>query len=450
MRIILIILFLATPILNGQFADAVDFGFNIPGYGPRALSLGGAYTGIADDYSSVFWNPSGLARVKKIELEYSLSLLNREVKTVYGGGGENNTKNNSIIPNSLSLTYPIPVYRGSLVFALSYQRVKNFNLSTSYAAFDTAKNSLPVEYQYSDGTSITPFYLKDVYRSEIIDEEGGVDHYSISGAIDIARTLSAGVSFIYIRGKYGYLNRFSQRDINNVYFSELKGQDVDIVNGERSFAYLMRGFEARLGLLYYITPNLSIGGRIDIPISFNVTEDYSEKSDIYFDDPQNNLPILDYIQYQSKIEFAYYYPITFSVGGGYILGNFLFSGQFDYRDWSSLKIEENSVVLEGEEGLLSSEYHYRGGIEYSIESYGLSFRTGFHFAKEPYDDLTKAKEISTFSGGIGYIFNRSFAFNFSVLFSSFNTVSPGDDIMPQEAQKEIQSNQFIFGINYRF
>lgn len=445
----MIILFFTTPILNGQFADAVDFGFNIAGYGPRALSLGGAYTGIADDYSSVFWNPSGLARVKKIEFEFSLSLINREVMTVYGGE-ENNTKNNTTVPNSLSLTYPIPVYRGSLVFALSYQRVKNFYFSTSYAAFDTAKNSLPIEYQYSDGTPITPFFLQDVFRSEVIDEEGGLDHYSISGAIDIARTLSAGVSFIFIRGQYDYLNRFSQRDINNVYFSELNGQDVDIVHGKRSFSYLMRGLEVRLGLLYYVTPNLSVGGRIDIPISFNVTEDYSEKSDIYFDDPQNNLPILDYLQYRSKTEFAYYYPIAWSVGGGYKLGDFLFSGQIDYRDWSSLKIEENSVVIGGESDMLSSEFHYRGGIEYLIESYGISFRTGFHFAKEPYDDLTKAKEISTFSGGIGYIFSSSLAFNISALYSSLDTVSPGDDIMPQEANKEIHSTQFIFGINYRF
>jgi len=38
-------------------------GLNLNGVGSRAISMGGAYVGLADDYSAVFWNPAGLTQI---------------------------------------------------------------------------------------------------------------------------------------------------------------------------------------------------------------------------------------------------------------------------------------------------------------------------------------------------------------------------------------------------
>jgi long-chain fatty acid transport protein len=40
-------------------------GFNLNSIGSRALSMGGAFVGLADDYSAIFWNPAGLAQFKR-------------------------------------------------------------------------------------------------------------------------------------------------------------------------------------------------------------------------------------------------------------------------------------------------------------------------------------------------------------------------------------------------
>jgi long-chain fatty acid transport protein len=40
-------------------------GLNLNGFGARAAAMGGAFVGLADDYSAVFWNPAGLAMMKK-------------------------------------------------------------------------------------------------------------------------------------------------------------------------------------------------------------------------------------------------------------------------------------------------------------------------------------------------------------------------------------------------
>lgn len=43
-------------------------GLNLNGNGSKAISMGGAFVGLADDYSAVFWNPAGLTQMKKSSL----------------------------------------------------------------------------------------------------------------------------------------------------------------------------------------------------------------------------------------------------------------------------------------------------------------------------------------------------------------------------------------------
>lgn len=40
-------------------------GLNLNGLGARAAAMGGAFVGLADDYTAVFWNPAGLAMIQK-------------------------------------------------------------------------------------------------------------------------------------------------------------------------------------------------------------------------------------------------------------------------------------------------------------------------------------------------------------------------------------------------
>lgn len=48
------------------FLSAFGFsnGLNLNGLGARAVAMGGAFVGLADDFTAVFWNPAGLAQLK--------------------------------------------------------------------------------------------------------------------------------------------------------------------------------------------------------------------------------------------------------------------------------------------------------------------------------------------------------------------------------------------------
>lgn len=62
-------------IMGSKFAAA----FTSPG--TRALSLGGAFTAVADDMSCVFWNPAGLSKIKNLHTGSSLSMAVKNIES---------------------------------------------------------------------------------------------------------------------------------------------------------------------------------------------------------------------------------------------------------------------------------------------------------------------------------------------------------------------------------
>jgi long-chain fatty acid transport protein len=51
-------------------------GFALPGVGSKALNMGGAFRGLADDWSAAFWNPAGLAYLPSSEFTMNLYTFN--------------------------------------------------------------------------------------------------------------------------------------------------------------------------------------------------------------------------------------------------------------------------------------------------------------------------------------------------------------------------------------
>jgi len=51
-------------------AGAMANGLNLNSLGSKALSMGGAFVGLADDFSTIYWNPAGIARFKTKSLGF--------------------------------------------------------------------------------------------------------------------------------------------------------------------------------------------------------------------------------------------------------------------------------------------------------------------------------------------------------------------------------------------
>jgi long-chain fatty acid transport protein len=63
-------IWLALLLFVGLNSLASANGFNLNSLGTRALAMGGAFVGLADDFSAIFWNPAGVAQFKTKSLGF--------------------------------------------------------------------------------------------------------------------------------------------------------------------------------------------------------------------------------------------------------------------------------------------------------------------------------------------------------------------------------------------
>jgi len=123
----------ALTLLSGPAAGQ-DLDWNITGAGARAMGLGGAFIGVADDATSIVWNPAGLATLERPEL----SAVTRYItETVESDLNDPTTRRLPARTNELSHTvfnfasaaYPLTLGERKLVLAAAYQRQLDFSAS---------------------------------------------------------------------------------------------------------------------------------------------------------------------------------------------------------------------------------------------------------------------------------------------------------------------------------
>ncbi len=107
---------------------------NPVGSGARALGMGGAFIGVADDATSASWNPGGLIQLETPEVScvfsYDRLYEDRSFETNRGASGEYHVNLYDI--NYLSLAYPFKKFGRNMIISLNYQTRYNFNKRHEY------------------------------------------------------------------------------------------------------------------------------------------------------------------------------------------------------------------------------------------------------------------------------------------------------------------------------
>src|SRR5512144_3273069 len=76
----------------------------VPGFGvgARSLGMGNAYTGVANDFTAMYWNPAGLTQSQMGEFSFGLSYLGaKDLGTFFS----NQMTNNATATNLTSLGF---------------------------------------------------------------------------------------------------------------------------------------------------------------------------------------------------------------------------------------------------------------------------------------------------------------------------------------------------------
>lgn len=359
----------------------------VPGVGTRASALGGAFIGLADDYSAVHWNPAGITQIDGVEV------------TVAGGDCVPLGSREGFIQFEGVDGYDVPVQE-----AIEATTDSDHHLTPGLFAYSGAGPLCGV----FDKVGIAVYTLSDYgvlwtgeevygdliaryvtipdnpsgYRQvmgEAPDHESNIRSYAISPVVakEIIPGLSIGVSGHAV---YSHFEQAGGGWYEETYYDSSKLHPVTYREDLTGWTY-----GATVGVLYRASQNLSVGATVRTPMTITYEGDIKVNSTF---DALNATP--------KSESFDFTYPMW--VGGGLAYRNFLFddmtlTADVQWTQWSTVDKIERDISGELPIGDMmqpldwDDTINFAFGIDYRL-SRQLSLAFGYRNEPSPVPDET--------------------------------------------------------------
>ena len=356
---------------------------NTFGLGARTMGMGGAFLAVADDFTSLYWNPAGLAQIRKFELYGSLSHSEQRVDTKFTRGRTAEVDSSKTRPNSIGLVYPLYTTRGGIAFALGYNRPQNFDSTIAVRGLDPSSDSV--------------FSGLDV--DEMTSNSGGIGIWSFGAGVFISDSILLGGSIDFWHGSS--LNELDSAaaDINNI------DPEIDSFAFQDSVDRVYSGLGGRVGVLAFAGENVTLGGTVTLPVDLEVSEIWEQVTIVEFDDGEGDVEGDD-----GSILFDIERPFEF--GGGVAIKllekRLRLAGDVQFTDWT--QTEYNPLPAEDAQNNFNRYYdstiQVRVGAEYRIPVIETSVRVGYFRDPIPFQDREIDSDRDFLTIGVGKIFDQ--------------------------------------------
>ncbi|MEN8153186.1 MAG: outer membrane protein transport protein [Acidobacteriota bacterium] len=210
-------------------------GLNLNGVGTKAISMGGAFIGIADDFSAIFWNPAGLTQMENASISAFSSFIMPTGTYTYAPAG--------IDMETEKETHPAP--------ALGYFKPVSEKLVVGLAAY--AISGAGASW---DGSKLVPFNTYAGYgdfTAYTWSSKVAALAFSPVAAYKVSDKLSLGASLNVV---YGMLD-FEKEALGGQYTENLTGT----------------GFGATFGAMFKPSEKFSVGFTFKTPIKLTLKGD---------------------------------------------------------------------------------------------------------------------------------------------------------------------------------
>lgn len=446
-----------------------------PGGSARMQGMGGVQTSLGGDYSSAFSNPAGLGMFNRSEVSFTPGFNTAKITSNYLGNSGTETKTNLSIPG-LGLVFQSEQEGKksflSGAFAISFNRVNNFNQDFSYQGMNN-KNSI-IDYFIEDATGNDPNsflssgsnfntptglaynnyliedstfidpnasrneYLsvmgtypnnpkdiREVWQEETVETSGVQNQWSFSYGANLSDKVFLGMGIgvttlrfqtkkTYRESNYNFVLDPSFKPLNNMVLEEeLK------INGS--------GFNGTFGLIYRPIDMVQVGISYTTPTRHQLTDSYVATVKTqwnnfdYFGDGKT----INSVSEKSDEVLAEYdlrTPSHLSIGGSVFFQKYGFiSADVEMVNYSGAKYSSGvsgisfSSDNENIKNLYQSTINYRVGGEYRYSNYRA--RAGFSYMPDPFRSEQNGvnRKITSFSGGLGYR-TQKFYLDFAMIF----------------------------------
>lgn len=414
----LIPLFLITILYTGTISAG---GFQINEHGARAMAMAGAFTGLANDPSAVFFNPAGITQLTGTNIMAGVTFI-KPISTFRGPSP-------SVTEWELEdqIFNPINFY---VTHQLSNDLHVGFGVNNPYGLGTLWDENWVGKYMAIE-TEIRTFFFNPVISYKISDQL----------SIGVGPVFAFGDVLISRKTRSGSLNPFN-KDV----FIELSGDGT------------AWGFSA--GLLYKPLNELSLG------LSYRSETKFSFEGDANVEGPDQFKPLLPAGAISAPLSTPQ--NITFGLATS-LMSNLIVTADFQYIGWSSydkLELTFDDVVDENGGKLVQTSVRdyddtwiARLGGEYNLdESWDL--RGGIFFDNNPVKDERVDPTLPDsdrwgFNLGFGYKITEQLSFDFAYLFlrfserkinNSLEEYSTGD----AKFNGVYNSTAHLFGLNFSY
>jgi len=432
------ILFL-TCLLSVVFvANAFANGLSLNSIGPKALGMGGAFVGLADDGTAIYWNPAGLAGQSNSIMFAGTDIIPFGAYQLDAYGIEAETEMNHYASPNLFVTYNL----GKI--GLGFGVYVPAGLGAEWDGADLVAFNGPA-FLDPGQTIANPFAGKAFeWMSKI-----GVINISPAISFQLCDKLSIGAAAnVY----YGMLelkrgeDKFTLLDPSS-FGTPIPGED-GMLDTQTAFDISGLGYGASVGVMYKMSDIVSFGLTYRSPINVEFEGD----ADI-------DLPGLDTVDGSIDIEWPMWLGAGFAVKA---LDKLTLTFDAQYSQWSSLDELDAEIKLPATYGGTTIQKMHlewedatqiRLGLAYELNE-NLTILHGWYWDPAPAPDKTltilfPSQTYSVVTGGLCYkINNFDVDFGAEYLFGGDRNIKASGHNMPGVHQMDILA--VSLGLGYSF
>jgi len=277
-----IAIFLSGMRISPAFTETlVDFASspNPVGSGARAIGMGGAFIGIADDATAGSWNSGGLAQLETHECSivgnYTHLIEDIFPFSSLGASGKQTVDNKEL--NFFSLSSRFKFLERFLVLSLNYQQLYNFNKEWDF----------PITMKMNQGSRLVDFSGEQSFI-----QDGSLSALGLAWAVQWNSNLSFGAT-LNVWDDDICNNKWSEKNTlqDCGYFTNMFGEDIffefeDIAVRDE---YTFDGINFNLGLLYRMEP-LTIGLVYKSPFKADINHTHFEENKYTYSEEHLKMP----------------------------------------------------------------------------------------------------------------------------------------------------------------
>jgi long-subunit fatty acid transport protein len=448
-----------------------------PGGSARIQGMGGVQTSLGGDYSSAFSNPAGLGMFNRSEVSITGGFNNATNTSGYLEKTATDSKTNLAIPG-LGLVFQTEKEgrKGFLsgAFAVSYNRVNNFNQTLSYKGtndknsiidyfledatgfdpesfspsngenFNTPTGLAYNNYLIEDSTFINPNasrleYLsvmgvfpdnpddiREAFQEEDIITSGNQNQWSFSYGANISDKifLGAGVGFSALR----FETKKTYKESDYLFVLDPAFNPLDSMVLEEELRISGSGINGTLGLIFRPIDMIQIGISYKSPTLYQLTDSYRATLTTRwkdFDYFGNGEPLNDVSENTDEVlsEYDLRTPGHLNIGGTvFFQKNGFISADVEMVNYAGARYssQTSGVSFDSDneriKSLYKTTFNYRVGGEYRISNYRV--RAGFAYMPDPFQSEQNGinRKITSLSGGMGYR-SQKFYVDFALVYT---------------------------------